>query len=147
MKGSIYQNPSTWNECFYKGWETADEYLSGRVIDKLMIAITANEKYKGYFNDNVEALKKFRFDIIQDDEIYVTLGSPWIPPEVISKFISDCFLGFSMDILKYPSQFVKYDPTSGVWQIHKDVKKNPSSKNLYTYSINKKIICIFIIRN
>lgn len=28
LKGSIYQNPDTWGECFYKGWETADEYLS-----------------------------------------------------------------------------------------------------------------------
>ena len=138
LKGSIYQNPSTWNECFYKGWETADEYLSGKVIDKLMIAIKANEKYKGYFNDNVEALKKLRFEIIQDDEIYITLGSPWIPSDVISKFISDCFLGFSRDMLKYPSQFVAYDPTSGIWEINKEVKKNPSHKNLYTYSINRK---------
>ena len=24
LKGSIYQNPDTWGECFYKGWETAD---------------------------------------------------------------------------------------------------------------------------
>jgi N12 class adenine-specific DNA methylase len=28
LKGSIFQNPLHWNECFYKGWETADEYLS-----------------------------------------------------------------------------------------------------------------------
>ena len=23
LKGSVYQNPATWEECFYKGWETA----------------------------------------------------------------------------------------------------------------------------
>lgn len=34
LKGSIYQNPLTWNECFYQGWETADEYLSGNLMQK-----------------------------------------------------------------------------------------------------------------
>ena len=24
LRGSIFQNPLTWQECFYKGWETAD---------------------------------------------------------------------------------------------------------------------------
>ena len=31
LRGSIYQNPDTWGEDFYKGWETADEYLSGNL--------------------------------------------------------------------------------------------------------------------
>ena len=31
LKGSIYQNPLHWGECFYKGWETAEEYLSGNI--------------------------------------------------------------------------------------------------------------------
>ena len=34
LKGSIYQNPLTWNECFYQGWETAEEYLSGNLMRK-----------------------------------------------------------------------------------------------------------------
>ena len=34
LKGAIYQNPLTWNGCFYEGWETADEYLSGNLIKK-----------------------------------------------------------------------------------------------------------------
>ena len=32
LKGSIYQNPETWGECFYKGWETSEEYLSGKTV-------------------------------------------------------------------------------------------------------------------
>ena len=35
LKGYINQNPDSWNECFYMGWETADEYLSGCIMDKL----------------------------------------------------------------------------------------------------------------
>ena len=34
LRGSIYQNPEIWNECFYKGWETAEEYLSGNLMRK-----------------------------------------------------------------------------------------------------------------
>lgn len=32
LKGSIYHNPETWEECFYKGWETSEEYLSGNLM-------------------------------------------------------------------------------------------------------------------
>ena len=38
LKGSIFQNPLTWNEEFYKGWETKEEYLSGNLRDKYKIS-------------------------------------------------------------------------------------------------------------
>jgi len=38
LRGSIYQNPLHWNECWYKGWETADEYLSGNLLHKYHLA-------------------------------------------------------------------------------------------------------------
>ena len=38
LKGSIYQNPEKWDECFYKGWETADEYLTGNLVKKFTAA-------------------------------------------------------------------------------------------------------------
>lgn len=53
LKGSIYQNPDTWNECFYQGWETAEEYLSGNLMRKLKAAKKADEKWPGYFADNI----------------------------------------------------------------------------------------------
>ena len=28
LKGSIFQNPLTWDEVYYKGWETKEEYLA-----------------------------------------------------------------------------------------------------------------------
>ena len=58
LKGSIFQNPETWEECFYKGWETAEEYLSGNLMRKWNVAQKANVEYKGYFNDNIKALSK-----------------------------------------------------------------------------------------
>lgn len=49
LKGSVYQNPETWGECFYKGFEPADQYLSGNIRKKLAIAKKADEEYHGYF--------------------------------------------------------------------------------------------------
>ena len=34
LKGSIFQNPLTWEETYYKGWETKEEYLSGNLRTK-----------------------------------------------------------------------------------------------------------------
>lgn len=87
LKGSIYQNPQKWKECFYKGWETAEEYLSGDVADKLETAIKANKEYNGYFEDNVTALKTVVADMAEESDIYAALGSPWIPTDVIDDFI------------------------------------------------------------
>ncbi len=120
LKGSIYQNPSTWGECFYKGWETKDEYLSGRIMDKLRIAIDANEKYLGYFAENVEALKKIKLPNVSESDIHITLGSPWVPTDIIDDFIvylfGDWTKNYSHNIDK--SKFsVKYEETSGTWEI------------------------------
>ena len=58
LKGSIYQNPETWEECFYKGWETAEEYLSGNLMRKWKKADEANKAYRDYFKDNISTIEK-----------------------------------------------------------------------------------------
>ena len=49
-------NPETWDECFYKGWETAEEYLTGNLMRKWQSAFNANMKYKHYFDANLKAI-------------------------------------------------------------------------------------------
>ena len=88
LKGSIYQNPETWNECFFKGWETAEEYLSGNLVRKWRIANEANVHYRGYFSDNVKAIERVLPSTVATKDIYVTLGSPWVPTEIIDAFIN-----------------------------------------------------------
>ena len=117
LKGSIYQNPDSWNECFYIGWETADEYLSGRVVDKLKKAKRANEKYNGYFSENIDALKKVIPKSVSVEDIYVTLGSPWVPPDVIDNFIAYLFQDY--EHCSDPKYKTFYDEVSGVWKIPK----------------------------
>ena len=91
LKGSIYQNPLTWNECFYKGWETAEEYLSGNLYLKRQIALRANSWYNDYFAENIKAIDAVLPCLTVSDDIFITLGSPWIPPDIIDSFIFHLF--------------------------------------------------------
>jgi N12 class adenine-specific DNA methylase len=46
------------------------------------------------------------------DEIYFTLGSPWIPEDVVGKFISQ-LIGWDETMID-----IKHDPDSGTWNIN-----------------------------
>ncbi len=121
LKGSIYQNPLTWNECFYQGWETADEYLSGNLMQKWKNAKKANRKYNGYFKDNVKAIESVLPPTVATEDIYITLGSPWVPSDIIDDFIEHLFGGYttywcdSKRTREYLS--VKHDELTGTWEI------------------------------
>ena len=112
LRGSIYQNPESWDECFYRGWETAEEYLSGNLFRKLQVAKEANKKYNGYFRENVEALKHLLPPPADAAEIYVTLGSPWVPSDVIDDFITHI-----LSPMKGKYSGTKHDEKSGSWEI------------------------------
>lgn len=131
LKGSIYQNPNTWNECFYKGWEMAEEYLSGNLMSKWKIALNANEKYAGYFQDNVEAIEKVIPSPVATEDIYITLGSPWVPADIIEEFILYLFsapLYYSYTDKGGEAYSVIHDEITGAWQI--------PNKFAYKYSWN-----------
>ncbi len=125
LKGSIYQNPETWEECFYKGWETAEEYLSGNVMRKLKAAKKADEEYAGYFKDNIVAIEKVLPTPVKLDDIYITLGSPWIPSDIIDEFIIRMFWDSSdvrrydihPDSVNYKPYKVIHDEMTGTWEI------------------------------
>ncbi|MCD8306612.1 MAG: SNF2-related protein [Clostridia bacterium] len=113
LRGSIYQNPEVWDECFYKGWETADEYLSGNLVRKLKAAKEANERMGGYFARNIEALEAVMPEKLSKGDIYVALGSPWVPEDVIYDFMS-YLLGRPK---KAKGCGVKRDAYTGAWEI------------------------------
>lgn len=110
LKGSIYQNPLTWNECFYKGWETAEAYLSGNLRRKLREAKEANKMYDGYFEENVRALERLLPPAVATGDIYVTIGSPWVPNDVMDDFVkyilrTNTFIG------------IRHDEVTGTWEV------------------------------
>ncbi|MBR1797558.1 MAG: hypothetical protein IJ757_06085 [Clostridiales bacterium] len=92
LRGSIYLNPMKWNGDIYQGWETSEEYLSGNLIRKFREAETANETYRGVFDDNVKALMHVLPPIVRANDIYITLGSPWVPADIIDDFILHLFV-------------------------------------------------------
>ena len=87
LGGSVYQNPETFEDCFYKGWETADEYFSGPIMLKLNTARKAAQRWPGLFERNIRALEAVLPAPVPAEGIYAGLGSPWIPPDIIDAFI------------------------------------------------------------
>ena len=144
LKGAIYQNPERWDACFYKGWETADEYLSGNLMRKYKAAKEANEFYNGYFDDNLSIIEMVLPEPIPADEIYVTLGSPWVPPDVIDDFI--VYLLNKCEFYDYyRRQYVpcfeeypvEYEPVSCVWHIPEKNRYRRNVRSIRTYGTER----------
>ena len=137
LKGSIYQDPNKWNECFYKGWVTADEYLSGNLLSRLQIAEEANIKYNGYFTENIEAIKKVLPQGVTSSEIYLTIASSWIPEEIIKEFIVD-LMGVSNS--SWHKDLISKDPKTNIWDIKPKIRNynNNYSKFDYQYKTRNR---------
>lgn len=111
-KNAIYQNPETCGKLFYKGWETADAYISGNLMQKYKKAEKMAKDYPETFNRNLEALKAACPERILSDGIYVTIGSPWIP----ARYYND-FLVHFLKIRKM-SNGVTYDEVLKRWKVN-----------------------------
>ncbi len=89
LEGLIYLNPALANENNPNaGYETADEYLSGNVRDKLRVAKAASAENPA-FGINVEALEKVQPEWIEASDIDVRIGTTWIDPQDYEQFIYD----------------------------------------------------------
>ena len=84
LTGVIFQNPIT------DKWETADEYLSGNVRDKLETAKTYAENHPEYAV-NVQALTQVQPKELDASEIEVRIGATWVKPEYLEDFMRDTF--------------------------------------------------------
>jgi N12 class adenine-specific DNA methylase len=88
LKGVIFLNPDRYNENDRNaGWETADEYLSGNVRDKLHLAQAYASEKPELFGTNVEALEQVQPQDLTAAEIDVRIGTTWIEPEDYEQFI------------------------------------------------------------
>ena len=116
LKGSIFLNPDKFNGDMSKGWETKDEYLSGDLLKKWKTAQEANKKYNNLFQENLSAIKGLGKKIIPFENIYITLGTPWVPEKIIKQFII-----YLLDInSKYSHlKIVSYYKEFNEWKIDK----------------------------
>ena len=92
LEGLIFLNPDRYNEDNPDiGWETADEYLSGNVRDKLRVAkamaADTDNLQAERFAGNVAALEKVQPEWIEASNIDVKIGTTWIEPLDYEQFI------------------------------------------------------------
>ncbi len=81
LEGVIFENPIT------KKYETADEYLSGNVREKLSEAKTLVEMGADKYKINVKALEQAQPKDLKPSEISVQLGSTWVPTKYYEQFM------------------------------------------------------------
>ncbi len=84
LSGVIFQNPVT------GAWETAGEYLSGNVREKLQTAEIYAESRPEYAV-NVQALRQVQPEELEAGEIDVRIGATWIEPRYIDDFMREVF--------------------------------------------------------
>ena len=80
LSGVIYLDPET------RTWQTADEYCSGNVREKLRLAQAAAAEDEA-FTVNVDALQAVQPKDLDASEIDVRLGATWLPTEDIEAFM------------------------------------------------------------
>ena len=80
LNGVIFLDP------VYGNWQTADEYLSGNVRQKLREAEQAAQDSPSYL-PNVEALRQAQPKDLDASEIEVRLGATWIDKKYIRQFM------------------------------------------------------------
>jgi N12 class adenine-specific DNA methylase len=123
LSGSIFENPQG-------TWETADEYLSGNVRNKLVIAKEAAAKDPKY-EENVKALEAVQPELLEASQISVRLGATWIPTTDIKAFIDE-FLGQNNSGVG-----VRYNPISAKWSIN-GTHLVYNAKNFDEYGVRAK---------
>lgn len=88
LKGVIFLNPMHgYGNSTEAKYLMADEYLSGNVREKLAWAKRSAEVYPDDYKINVEALEKVQPTDLTASEIFVQLGTTWLPEEIVQQFI------------------------------------------------------------
>lgn len=130
LEGQIFIIPNTLAE--ERKYVTADEYLSGNVREKLVIAKRVAEG-NPEFEINVRELEKVIPEDIKASEISVRLGATWIPEEYIEQFVYELL---DTDYWNKKKIKVHYSEYTGSWNItEKSLDKGVKATK--TYGVKK----------
>lgn len=108
LRGKIFEDPISHE------WQTGDVYLSGNILSKLATAKEHNEN--GRYGENIRALTRILPPNVTTENIFITLGSPWVPPDVIDDFIV-YLIGERMAWGRNNEYATRYDEGTGIWEI------------------------------
>ena len=115
LQGVIFKDPSADADEPEAGWQTADEYLSGNVRNKLRMAQLAAESHPE-FKINVEALTKAQPKDLEASEIDIRLGATWLNPAIVQQFMMETFQPPYR--IRYNNLIqVRYSPFTSEWRI------------------------------
>lgn len=109
LKGKIFLNPDG-------SWETASEYLSGDVREKLARAREAAREDAG-FEQNVVALERALPEDVPPEDIVADLGAFWIPERMVEDFATHLLGG---GIYRYAGDswpHVFYNKELALWEV------------------------------
>ena len=128
LRQQIFLDPQT------QEWQPADEYLSGNVRAKLDIARLAAQSDPD-FAVNVQMLERVQPEPLTAADINVKLGTTWIPPEDINRFIRDVLHPpfYTLDKIK-----TSYSDAAKLWYVsNKSVDKDPHSLAYTKYGTSR----------
>ncbi len=115
LSGVIFKDPAADADDPEAGWQTADEYLSGNVRDKLRMAQLAAENHPE-FKVNEDALTKAQPKDLEASEIDVRLGATWLASSIVQQFMMETFQPPYR--IRYNNAItVRYSPHTSEWRI------------------------------
>ena len=121
LNGVIFLDP------VYSNWQTADEYLSGDVRQKLREAENAAIDSPGY-RPNVEALRTAQPKDLDASDIEVRLGATWIGKDYIQQFMEETF-----EPPFYQRQYIKVNFAEATAEWNISGKSVPSMRDVNAY--------------
>ena len=135
LKGVIFLNPMYgYGGSDEQKYLMADEYLSGNVREKLAWAKKSAEVYPEDYKINVEALEKVQPKDLTASEIFVQLGTTWLPEEIAQQFMYEF-----LDTPVYARWNIKvhYSKLTGEWNVEGKSYDRGNLKAYNTYGTKR----------
>ena len=117
LGNAVFRNPAAVNpEDKYSGFETAEEYLSGRVVDKLQTAERMKQSNPDLidYNKNISALREVQPSPVKASDIAVRVGTSWIDKELYKEFFCELI---GMPYYYRDGVELYYNKHDGSWRI------------------------------
>ena len=117
LGNAVFRNPVAVNpEDKYSGFETAEEYLSGRVVDKLQSAERMKQSSPNLidYDKNISALREVQPSPVKASDIAVRVGTSWIDKELYKEFFCELI---GMPYYYRDGVELYYNKHDGSWRI------------------------------
>ena len=117
LGNAVFRNPVAVNpEDKYSGFETAEEYLSGRVVDKLQAAERMRQSNPDLidYDKNISALREVQPTPVKASDIAVRVGTSWIDKELYKEFFCELI---GMPYYYRDGVELYYNKHDGSWRI------------------------------